>query len=191
MSDTKYKRSYKYKCMEPGCSAVVDDKKWRRVGTGPWEMYIPQPAGANVSQSQAGDCKTAAITSVEAVSAKQKNSSPSVSASLAHQHCRLQASLLTSPGKHYWLQFPFQWQKTCRTRLHLQINAWLPRWLTPCYHEVLVRHNINSMLLRPTPNWGSVEQQLWIRVRLTKAAEVYTDCLSRWELETMRIHPVL
>jgi len=29
MSDTKYKRSYKYKCMEPGCSAIVDDKKWR------------------------------------------------------------------------------------------------------------------------------------------------------------------
>ena len=60
------KRSYKYKCREPGCSAVVDDKKWHRhcethhkfktirheyikrdivqfrVGTGTWLPYSSQ-----------------------------------------------------------------------------------------------------------------------------------------------------
>jgi len=73
------KRSYKYKCLEALCGAIVDDKKCRRhcqskhvfkstrhevikwqivefrVGSGPWEPYTQQSAGANVSQSQPGD----------------------------------------------------------------------------------------------------------------------------------------
>ena len=109
------KRSYKYKCLEAGCGAVVDDKKWRRhcnskhvfkstrhevvrrnivefrVGSGPWELYIPQSAGANVSQ--AGDCKTAAVNSRTSTITSDSVEPVSAKAELQQSECERQPGI--------------------------------------------------------------------------------------------------
>jgi len=110
------KRSYKYKCLEAGCGAVVDDKKWRRhcnskhvfkstrhevirrqivefrAGSGPWEMYAntPQSTSVNVSQHKPGDNKIAAVDNRSSTSVE---AAASATAEIEQPECEHQPAI--------------------------------------------------------------------------------------------------